>query len=256
MKWPETLVLIRHGESAYNAFKKEKKKHPLYQEFLKSYKECFDSSRTRDLAQRVLNEVSLKMSDRRTPLTETGKLQAITTAKNLREKISLPDVVFVSPYDRTWDTLRHMYQGWSELEKVETYEDERIREQEHGLVTDSNDLKVFFALHPEQRGYFEKEGAYNYCFPQGENIPRVRERNLSWVNTVIREFVNRNVWAISHNVNISSIRANLERLSETQFLLLNKEKPPINCGVTIYKGDSMQGSDGKLVLSSYNQKLY
>ena len=35
--------------------------------------------------------------------------------------------------------------------KVKIIEDERIREQEHGLSSIYNDWRVFFTLHPEQK---------------------------------------------------------------------------------------------------------
>ena len=84
----------------------------------------------------------------------------------------------------------------------------------------------------------------------------VRERLRSWVITLIRELANKNVMAVTHHLAILSIRANLERLSKEDFLRLDKEEKPINCGVTIYEGDKKAGSNGRLVLKAYNQKLH
>lgn len=61
---------------------------------------------------------------------------------------------------------------------------------------------------------------------------------------------------ITHHLSILSIRADLERLSADEFIRLDKEEKPINLGVTLYKGDPNQGTDGKLILEAYNVKLY
>ncbi len=37
---------------------------------------------------------------------------------------------------------------------------------------------------------------------------------------------------------------------------IDNEEKPINCGVTVYEGHPELGSDGKLVLKEYNEKLY
>lgn len=156
----------------------------------------------------------------------------------------LPDVIFVSPYFRTMETLEWMKKGWPELQNVKVYEEERIREQEHGLSLLYNDWRVFL------------EGAYWYRYPQGENVPDIRERLRSWLTTLTRDFAGKNILAVTHHLSILGLRANLERLSAEEFIKLDHSEPPANCSVTIYKGHPELGSDGRFLLESYNQKLY
>ena len=62
--------------------------------------------------------------------------------------------------------------------------------------------------------------------------------------------------AITHHLNILATRANLERLNAEQFETVDEKEKPINCGVTIYRGHSKKGTNGKLVLEAYNEKLF
>jgi hypothetical protein len=61
---------------------------------------------------------------------------------------------------------------------------------------------------------------------------------------------------MTHHLTILSARANYERLSPEEFIKLNDHEKPVNCGMTIYRGDPHQGRDGRLVLETYNQKFY
>jgi broad specificity phosphatase PhoE len=76
-----------------------------------------------------------------------------------------------------------------------------------------------------------------------------------WVNTLIREYAGKRVLAVTHHLTILAIRAQLERLGPEEFIALDRNEKPINCGVTIYRGDPNQGEDGRLILAQYNQKL-
>ena len=100
------------------------------------------------------------------------------------------------------------------------------------------------------------KGPYWYRYPQGENVPDVRDRNRSWTTTLTRDFVGKKVLAVTHHLNILATRANLERLGECEFTRLDEEDKPINCGVTLYRCDPTKGKNGHLVLEYYNRKLY
>lgn len=257
MKWPLSLTLIRHDTSAYNVLREKKKDHPLYQEFLAARKKDGGSRETKQLALQVWQHFALNVSDANTPLVDVEGRQSFATGGALRQFFPKPpDVVFVSPYKRALLTLEHMIRGWPELGRVKTYEEERIREQEHGLALLYNDWKVFEAIYPEQKALRKLEGAYWYRYPQGENVPDVRSRNRSWLTTLTRDFAEKDVLVVTHHLNILATRANLERLGASEFLRLDEEEKPINCGVTVYRGDPYKGKDGKLVLESYNTKLY
>jgi hypothetical protein len=62
--------------------------------------------------------------------------------------------------------------------------------------------------------------------------------------------------AVTHHLSILALRANLERFGAPEFQRLDNEEKPINCGVTIYRGNPNAGEDGHLELDRYNQKLY
>jgi len=249
-------MLVRHDTSAYNVLRDAKKNDDTYAEFLASWEKDPDAEDTCRLAREVQKKFALGVGDSDTPLADAEGRQARVTGEGLAAEFEPPDAIYVSPYVRTLETLRHITKGWPALEGIKVYKDERIREQEHGLALLYNDWRVFHALHPEQRMLRKIEGAYWYRFPQGENVPDVRLRNRSWIETLIRDWRGQRVLAITHHLNILAARATLERLDAEEFLRLDKEETPINCGVTLYKGHPDQGKDGRLLLEFYNRKYY
>ena len=136
------------------------------------------------------------------------------------------------------------------------YRDERIREKDHGLALLYNDWRIHQVMHPEQGELHRLLGEYDYRFLNGENIPDVRQRNLSWITTLTREFSDTRVMAITHHLTILATRANFERLSPEQFLQLDEHEKPVNCGVTRYTGNPQLGTSGKLELQEYNRQYY
>ena len=256
MKWPEYLILIRHLKTTYNALKEKKLKDPDYQRLIKLYDNNPESDKAIELANKMKNRFSLGVSDAETPIIESEAEKAILTGEALRKNFSLPDVVFTSPYLRTKQTLDALILGWPELADVDTYEDERIREQEHGMTTLYNDWRIYFILHPEERLLREQEGKYRYRYPSGENTPDVRLRNSLWVITLIREFFEKRVLAVTHHLTILSIIAQLERLSVQEFIDLDECDTPVNCGVTMYRGNHRVGNDGRLEKEFYNKTFF
>ena len=264
MKWPNNLTIIRHGESAYNLLKKEKVKDLDYKKFLevfaKDYKQAEDDSwpskNLITLARKVWRKTRLGVNDYQTPLTKEGFEQAQKTGLKLKEFITLPHVIYFSPYLRTKETLRGLIKGWPELSRVRSFSEERIREQEHGLQTLYNDWRVFSVLNPIQGLLFKQEGDYSYRQLNGENKADVRDRIKSFISTMIRENAGKNVLLISHHLTLLSMRANLERWLPEKFIEVDKSDKPINCGVTVYRGDPNLGQEGKLILDIYNKKIY
>ena len=256
MKWPERLTLIRHDSSAYNILKEKKAEDPTYQQFRSEFQANPESLLTRELALEVQEKFSLGFGDHNTPLANEAGWQAKRVGEELKKIIPIPDVVFVSPYLRTHLTLNKIIEGWPELGDVKTIEEERIREQDHGLALLYSDWRVFNTLHPEQKSLRELQGPYWYTYPQGENVPDVRERLRSWLGTLTRDFREKEVLAVTHHLTILSLRANLERLNASEFIRLDEEEKPINCGVTIYKGEEDGGSNGQLRLDAYNLNLF
>lgn len=257
MKWPLSITLIRHGQSSYNQLRQKKLDDPLYQKFIEEYSRG-DSATLVTLAQKLREKFALNVSDYDTSLSEIGHWQARETGYLLRKSdvAVVPDVILVSPYVRTRETLEEMIWAWPALNQSRIVHDDRIREQEHGESLLYNDWRIFHALNPKQREFRELMGPYWYQYPQGESVPMVRDRIRSITDTLIREYAGMHVMLVTHHLTILSIRANFERLSPEEFIRLDEEEKPVNCGVTFYQGDPDLGSDGKLVLKYYNKKLY
>jgi broad specificity phosphatase PhoE len=251
-------MLVRHGLSVYNTRKREKQAAPLYQQFLEYWKRDHWSENTKVFARRVLGIYKIRHGDAKTPLDPRHIEIIEQTGTWLRGHYGNepPDVIFVSPYARTRDTLRHLAVGWPALQDVRTYKEERIREQEHGLVLLYNDWRIFWTFHPEQAELREQEGAYWYRYPQGENVPDVRARNRSFITTLIREYSERRVMVVTHHLNILALRANLERWGSRRFIHADEHEKPINCGVTVYRGNPNKGKQGRFELGFYNKKYY
>ncbi len=264
MKWPNSLTFIRHGESAYNYLRILKRDNPDYEKFCdiferdfsKAEDENWPSEELKVLAKNIWRTFKLGVSDYDTPLTEEGISQAKKTGLELKNKILLPDIVYISPYLRTRQTLGSLKEGWPELDNVKKVYEERIREQEHGIATIFNDWRIYYALNPLQGLLFKLEGEYEYRFLNGENKADVKDRVRSFLTTLIRENFQQNVLVISHHLTLLCLRANLERWDRERFISVDKEEKPINCGVTVYQGGSDQGKDGRLALDIYNRKFY
>ncbi|HXK40436.1 MAG TPA: phosphoglycerate mutase family protein, partial [Candidatus Paceibacterota bacterium] len=185
MKWPTIVAFVRHGESAYNVLKKIKKdgnsaygafEKRFWPEYEAAQDETWVSEELRALAIAARKELvdTFSKGDYMTPMTEEGIRQAVATGRHLLEHISLPDVIYVSPYLRTRQTLEGLIRGCPELGKVRVVVEERVREQEHGLSTIYNDWRIYMAFNPEQALLHRRGGDYEYRFLNGENKADVR----------------------------------------------------------------------------------
>ncbi|MFZ2038819.1 MAG: phosphoglycerate mutase family protein [Minisyncoccia bacterium] len=154
-----------------------KKNCPVYQKFLYEFENDPTSEVTIALAKEVQKKWTLGTGDADTALIDSEAKKAEEVGRALRCEYDgkIPHIIFVSPYRRTRLTLEGLKRGWPELNEVKTIEEERIREQGHGLSLIYSDWRVFHTLHPDQRILFGLEGPYWYCYPQGENVPLVRE---------------------------------------------------------------------------------
>jgi len=261
MKWPKELILIRHGQSEFNILTAKKEPDPEYQEFKERYKseaknDFQFSERTVQLALIMQKRYNLSTSDSKTQLTEFGKEQSEKTGIGLAQNYELPDVIFVSPYVRTLQTLEEIVKGWPELKKVRVIEDERIRERNIGLLELYNDWRVLNVLKPVQGRLRQRQGGFYFQYPQGESIVDVRSRNRQWSQTLTRDWSEKKVLVVSHHLTILSIRSLYERWDEEKFLWQDENDVPKNCSLTVYRGDPNQGDDGKLILEEYNKIFY
>lgn len=252
---PHRLILIRHAESAFNKTKEERDKDSMYASFLTEYHKDPDSKQTRILAAKIHKKFSIVTEDHETPLTHEAEVHTIKMAKGLKKKIPLPDVIFISPYDRTKETLEHMKQGWPKLAEVPVKKDARIKEMNKGVAYSYGDWKIFSVLNPKERIKKDKEGEFFYKFPKGESQEDLKKRVEKWMNKIHTEYKNKEVMVISHKKTILAIRMIIEGLTIEEYLRLNKYDGPLNVGVTIYKSGKDMAVN-KLMLKDYNLKLY
>lgn len=252
MKWPKSLILVRHGESTYNEFSQRLKQDPLWPQFLEAYRKKLTSPLTQRLARELVEKHSLPNSDYTTPLTPEGVKQAVRLGQFLRERESLPDVIISSPYLRAVNTYEGVKRSWPQISPVSFYTEELIEERNIGLAILYNNYRFFYVFHPEQKELADRQEYYHYAYPQGENMTMVRRRTRLWFTTLTREYAGKTVLVFSHHQTILAIRANLERMSPEQFIELDHKDPPKNCSATIYRCNPELGRDGKLVLENYN----
>lgn len=287
-KWPQSVTLIRHGESLFNKGKAEKKENPAYVKFVTLFKKEYEELNFAKLAKKEfpskeLYEMAMQMvedlkapeySDYDTPLSDNGQEQAEKTGQALREKMTaaaglFPNAVYVSPYLRTRQTLEGIQKGFPELKEVKTIEEDRIREQEHGLRTVFPDQYIYLVLNPQQALLKKYSTDYEYRHEGGESLLDVRHRTRGMVDTLIREHGGNgskpeNVMLVTHHLVIMAMRANLERWNREKFINENEHNKPVNCGVSIYRGfapgsqEAGSSAKGKLIMSveEYNQKYY
>lgn len=260
LKWPRRVTFIRHAPSVYNEQRAKRRQDPEYRAFVELYHQDPASVRCQSTANRLMPKWCQQTGDHQTPLSDMSRHVAVKTGRNLSQQRNnkLPDVVFVSTFLRTQQTLEAMIEGWPELGTVEKVTDERLREQEHGLVAVYGSREIMLTLEPLQRSLFALTGAYNFRYPQGESVADVNRRTHSFSEMLIREYADCDVLVVAHHLTILSFRANLERWSPDEFIRVDEEEKPINCGVTVYEGvpDIGRRGEGKLNLVQYNQRLY
>ena len=72
-------------------------------------------------------------------------------------------------------------------------------------------------------------------------------RLRSVLETITREYRERRLLIVAHQVIVNCMRYLLERLDEAEILAIDRQADVPNCGVTSYEFDPRQGSNGKLV---------
>lgn len=266
MKWPAEVTIIRHGQSAYNILKERKSSDEEYAVFQKLFdqefklldvealvKKSFPSKQLQTLAEKIATKFTLDCGDHETPITDTGRSQARQVGRAIKDTISLPDTIYISPYLRTHQTFDEIAHSWPQLKDATIVEDERIREQEHGISCIYNDWRVFYVFNPQEALWYKRAGDYSYAFPGGENKLEVRDRARSFISSLIREHAGEKILVITHHLWLLSFMANIERWDREKFIKIDTEEKPVNCGVTTYQGDP---STNRLIQVQYNEKLY
>ena len=227
-KWPNHVVLVRHGESERN----------IHKEIAEAQGELVYGGDIRDV------DVAL---------TERGRAQAVATGKALSTMFQF-DRMFVSPYVRTHQTADIISQQFPA--PIAQTAEERIREIEFGML-DGLTRSGIHARYPSEWERKQRLGKYWYRPPGGESYPDVALRVHSFLGTITREYSQRSVLVICHSVIVLLFRKLMERLSDAELLAIDCDRAQDvwNCSVTHYEFDSNVETGSKLV-ARYHSKVY
>jgi broad specificity phosphatase PhoE len=228
-KWPDKIILIRHGQSARNVMKDEAE--------LEGGREIWAEG----------------VRDQDSPLTDVGVSQAIAVGVHLAKTEPALQTIFASPYLRTRQTAEQIVHGFGDRDlsangTLKLVTEERIREMEFGIVEGltSNGFKVKY---PEEFARREIVGKY-WFRPLGvESRPDVALRIHSFLGTLTRDY-QKTVAVVAHSVVILCFRRLLERWGEEEYLQVDREDDVKNCSVTTYACCA-----NRMVLEEYNQRV-
>jgi broad specificity phosphatase PhoE len=209
-RWPASLLIVRHGESAGNVAREiaEANDHPFI-----------------DIAHRDMD----------VPLSELGERQARAVGAwlaTLRRRT--PSVVLASPYVRAERTASiALATAGIDLPVVL---DERLREREFGVL-DRLTKAGIAARYPEQVEARSRIGKFYHRPPGGESWCDVALRVRSMLDTVSREHSGERVLIVAHQVVVMMFRYVIENLTEAEVLRISREVELANCSVTTFQLD-------------------
>jgi len=227
-KWPQTLWVVRHGQSSGNV--------------------------ARDAAEAAgLADITIAERDVDVPLSPLGERQSDALG---RWFLSLPPeqrptVLLASPYLRARQTAERVRAtiaaGGGDRTAPEMTLDERLREKEFGILDrlTRNGIRAKYPDLAEQRRHV---GKFYFRPPGGESWCDVILRLRSFIEMVTREHRRERVLLVAHQVIVNCLRYLLERLDEAAILAIDRVADVPNCSVTSYEFDPAAGRRGKLVL--------
>jgi broad specificity phosphatase PhoE len=226
-RWPCTLWIARHGQSAGNV--------------------------ARDAAQaaRAL-AIEYEMRDADVPLSELGLHQADALGAwfGAMDARSRPDVLLCSPYVRARQTLERVAAGMG-ADPACIVQDERLREREFGIFDGLTRLGVE-DRYPDQARALTAIGKFYHRPPGGESWCDVILRLRSVMDTLALEYRHCRVLVVAHQVTVLCFRYLIEKMTEAQILAIDREGDVANCGVTEYALVDDPPPVGRLALQRYN----
>jgi broad specificity phosphatase PhoE len=217
--WPQTLWIVRHGQSAGNV--------------------------ARDAAELAgLPVIDIEHRDIDTPLSELGKTQAVALGHWFGElpPERRPEVVLCSPYVRARETARLLLEAAGiDRGSVRVRHDERLREKEFGIL-DRLTVHGIRAKFPELSDQRSHVGKFYFRPPGGESWCDVILRLRSAMEMATREHGGQRVLVVGHQVIVNCMRYLVECMDEAEILAIDKLADVPNCSVTSYEYDP--GKDG------------
>lgn len=208
IKSPNTLRLVRHGESTANVAR---------------HKAEAESLLTIEFPEREAD----------VPLSPFGVEQSIALGKYFLTEKEKPSIIFCSPFTRTTETARLIAEN-AELQNVRIYHDERIRERELGIF-DRLTSRGVMEKYPEEYAKRKHLGKFYYRPAGGESWADVAFRIRSFWRDLREEFSGEDVLITTHEAVINIFRYVLERMTEAQILEIDGACDIANCAVTTYR---------------------
>lgn len=227
--WPQRLWLIRHGQSAGNVAR--------------------DAAEAGGLA-----VIDLSWRDIDVPLSELGALQSSALGDwfgALRPE-ERPEVILCSPYMRAQETARLIAEAAGLQDpSVRLRLDERLREKEFGIL----DRLTKFGIqqkHPDLNEQRLHVGKFYFRPPGGESWCDVILRLRSLLEMITREYADRRVLVVAHQVIVNCMRYLLEHMDERAILDIDRQGDVPNCSVTSYRAARHEDEDQVLQLELVN----
>jgi len=225
--WPDTLWLVRHGQSAGNVAR--------------------DAAEAQGLA-----TIDIAFRDIDTPLSDLGREQAAALGEWFGRlgADEAPEVILSSPYVRAADTMKLIVQHGG-LGSARLRIDERLREKEFGVLDRLTHHGVR-QKHPELDEQRSHVGKFYFRPPGGESWCDVILRLRSLLEMVTREYASRRVLVVAHQVIVNCMRYLLEQMDERQILDIDRRGDVPNCSVTSYRAVPGETEDLRLHLDLVN----
>src|SRR3954469_4373841 len=222
--WPDSVWLIRHGESAGNKARDEAEA---------------EGRAVIDLAQRDMD----------VPLSDLGKRQSDSVGRWIGEMDPRqhPTVVLVSPYVRAMETADIALRA-AGLEQLPRVMDERLREREFGIL-DGLTKRGIRERFPEESDRRARLGKFYHPPPGGESWADVIKRLRDVIHEIGRDYPGERVLIVAHEVVVLLFRYVLEHLSEADVLALQRAGEIANCSLTRFEYDATKG---RLILQAWN----
>jgi broad specificity phosphatase PhoE len=224
-RWPATLWVVRHGESAGNVA-------------------------ARQAVGEGGHHFRLAMRDADVPLSATGEEQADALGRWFAHGSPVrPDIILSSPYIGARETARRVLSACSVPERTPILVDERLREKETGIL-DGLTPEGVAALHPDQAEQRKTIGKFYHRSPGGENWCDVILRLRGVVDRISLHHADQHVLIVAHEVVVFCLRYILENLDEEGILAIDAQGDVANCAITEYRFD---GITSTLLLHNFNE---
>ena len=227
-RWPSSLWIVRHGESAGNV--------------------------ARDAAHAAGSDrITLSGRDVDIALSPRGIDQARALGGWFAglEAGERPEILLASPYIRAQETARLFRDAGGTAGDAAIALDERLREKEFGIL-DGLTTGGVAALHPDQAEFRRILGKFYHRPPGGESWCDVVFRLRSLMDTIALHHGGRRVMIVAHQVVVLCLRYVIETLTEQQILAIDADADVANSAITEYRFDADAAPGGGLALVRYN----